>query len=69
MIARSIDLEEEWDNYIKSDKAPDNFRDVFYQGAFCVYKMIISAEDDVNKLRHVMYSLGEQFRKEWSKQE
>ena len=53
--------------YRNSNTGSPNLRDTFMSGAFAVYKMIITAEDDQNKLREVMYNLGEQFRKEYAK--
>ena len=67
MLARTININEEWEMYRNSNTGSPNLRDTFMSGAFAVYKMIITAEDDQNKLREVMYSLGEQFRKEYAK--
>ena len=67
MLARTININEEWEVYRNSNIDTPNLRDIFMNGAFAVYKMIITAEDDQNKLREVMYSLGEQFRKEYAK--
>jgi predicted hydrocarbon binding protein len=64
MLAQTIDVQEELENYIKSN-SKSSIRDSFMHGAFAVYKMVITAEDDQNKLREVMYKLGEQFRKEF----
>jgi len=63
MIARDVDLNQEWKSYRVSH--PESNRDAFFNGAFSVYKMLVTAEDDKNKLREVMYRLGEQFREEF----
>ena len=65
MLAQTIDIKEELDNYLKSNSPNLSVKDSFMQGAFAVYKMVITAEDDQNKLREVCYKLGEQFRKEF----
>ena len=68
MMSRTVDINDEWENYINSnEKVLPHPRDIFLNGAFAVYKMVITAEDDQNKLRQVMFSLGEQFRKEYAK--
>lgn len=65
MLAQTIDIQEECKNYLVNPHL--SVKDGFMHGAFAVYKMIITAEDDTNKLREVMFKLGEQFRKEFSK--